>query len=102
MYPGGPPIMRATVCFSWYSDMSIRTIACSSSNKNAASARASSVFPTPVGPRKMKLPSGRLGSCNPARAPDRVGYRHDGVVLSDHALMQALFHVDELLHLSLH
>src|SRR5437867_11557779 len=33
---------RATVCFSWYSDMSIRTMARSSSNRNSASARASS------------------------------------------------------------
>jgi hypothetical protein len=59
---------RETVCFSWYSDMSIRTIACSSSKRNSASARASSVLPTPVGPRKMKLPSGRFGSWSPARA----------------------------------
>ncbi len=50
-----------------YSDMSIRTIARSSSNRNSASARASSVLPTPVGPRKMKLASGRFGSCRPAR-----------------------------------
>ena len=33
----------------------------------AASARTSSVLPTPVGPRKMKLPMGRLGSLKPAR-----------------------------------
>src|SRR6266853_1104849 len=51
-----------------YSDMSSRTIAFSSSNRNSASARAVSVFPTPVGPRKMKEPVGRLGSCSPARA----------------------------------
>ena len=66
--PGGAPIMRDTVCFSWYSDMSIRMSACSSSKRNSASARASSVLPTPVGPRNMKLPSGRFGSCRPARA----------------------------------
>ena len=48
--------------------MSMRIIECSSSNRNSASARASSVLPTPVGPRKMKLPSGRFGSCRPARA----------------------------------
>ena len=40
----------------------------SSSNMNSASARASSVFPTPVGPRKMKEPIGRFGSCRPERA----------------------------------
>ena len=50
-----------------YSDMSMRTMACSSSNRNSASARASSVLPTPVGPRKMNDPIGRLGSLNPAR-----------------------------------
>ena len=31
-------------------------------------ARASSVLPTPVGPRKRKLPIGLAGSCRPARA----------------------------------
>ena len=51
-----------------YSDMSRRTIALSSSNRNSASARAVSVFPTPVGPRKMKDPMGRFGSERPARA----------------------------------
>ncbi len=34
---------------------------------NSASALASSVLPTPVGPAKMKLPIGRLGSLSPAR-----------------------------------
>ena len=34
---------------------------------NSASARASSVLPTPVGPMKRKLPIGRSGSCRPAR-----------------------------------
>jgi hypothetical protein len=51
-----------------YSDMSMRTMACSSSNRKAASARVSSVLPTPVGPRNMNEPIGRLGSCKPARA----------------------------------
>ncbi len=50
-----------------YSDMSMRTIARSSSNRNSASARAVSVLPTPVGPRKMNEPIGRLGSDSPAR-----------------------------------
>src|SRR5437762_1159754 len=51
-----------------YSDMSRRTSACSESKRNSASARASSVFPTPVGPRKMNEPIGRFGSLMPARA----------------------------------
>ncbi len=40
----------------------------SSPKRAAASARASSVLPTPVGPRKRKLPMGRSGSLMPARA----------------------------------
>ncbi len=51
-----------------YSLMSSRMRAFSLSKRNSASALASSVFPTPVGPMKMKLPSGRFGSCTPARA----------------------------------
>ena len=46
----------------------MRIIARSSSNRNSARARASSVLPTPVGPRKMKLPIGRFGSFSPLRA----------------------------------
>src|SRR5579863_10475849 len=58
---------RATACFSMYSLMSMRTMACSSSKRNSASARAVSVLPTPVGPRKINEPMGRLGSLRPAR-----------------------------------
>ena len=49
------------------SDISMRTIASSLSNKKSASALHSSVLPTPVGPRKRKEPLGRLGSERPAR-----------------------------------
>ncbi|MNO87134.1 hypothetical protein D3C76_785500 [compost metagenome] len=49
------------------SDMSIRTMASSVSNRNSASALHSSVLPTPVGPRNMNEPLGRLGSDSPAR-----------------------------------
>src|SRR5439155_1279390 len=48
--------------------MSILMSASSLPNMNSASAFASSVFPTPVGPRKMNDPIGRLGSFRPARA----------------------------------
>ena len=48
--------------------MSIFTRASSLPNMNSASALASSVLPTPVGPMKMKEPMGRLGSLSPARA----------------------------------
>src|SRR2546421_205432 len=51
--------------------MSRRTIASSSSNRCRASARASSVLPTPVGPRNRNEPMGRRGSLRPARARPR-------------------------------
>ena len=50
-----------------YSDISIRTILRSSSNNAWATALASSVFPTPVGPKNRKEPIGRSGSWMPAR-----------------------------------
>ena len=50
-----------------YSLMSSWMRASSSSKRNSASVLASSVFPTPVGPRKMNEPLGRLGSFSPAR-----------------------------------
>ena len=51
-----------------YSDMSTWISASSSPNRNSASVRASSVLPTPEGPRKMNEPLGRFGSLMPARA----------------------------------
>ena len=81
-----------------YSDMSMRTIASWESNMNSASARASSVLPTPVGPRKRKLPIGRSGSLSPARERrSALETERDGLVLADDAQVQALLHVDELL-----
>jgi hypothetical protein len=50
-----------------YSDMSMRIIDSASSNMNSASERATSVLPTPVGPRKMNEPIGRFGFLSPAR-----------------------------------
>src|ERR1039457_1219667 len=47
--------------------MSTRMMARSSSNRNSASALASSVLPTPVGPRNRNDPVGRSGSAMPAR-----------------------------------
>src|SRR6476661_3948323 len=59
-----------------YSDMSTWIIASSSPKRNSASVRASSVFPTPDGPRKMNEPVGRFGSLMPARAR-RIAHRLD-------------------------
>ena len=75
----------------------------SESNSASASARESSVLPTPVGPRKMNEPIGRLGSLIPgARADDRVGHELHGLVLADHALVQHLVEAQQLLALALH
>ena len=49
------------------SDMSKRISARSLPNRNAASDRATSVLPTPVGPRKRNEPTGRPGAFKPAR-----------------------------------
>jgi hypothetical protein len=79
-----------------YSLMSMRTMAFSSSNRNSASALASSVLPTPVGPRKRNEPIGRFGSDRPARRGAPRWTRHDGLVLADDALWQASSMLDEL------
>ena len=55
-----------TVCFSWYSLISIRTKASSLLNKYSANALANSVLPTPVVPKKIKEPMGLCGSERPA------------------------------------
>ena len=65
-YPGGAPISLDTEYFSMYSLISIRTMLFSSSNRLWASAFASSVLPTPVGPRNRKEPIGFVGSLIPA------------------------------------
>jgi hypothetical protein len=50
-----------------YSDMSRLIMEFSSPKRNSASVLASSVLPTPEGPRKMNEPDGRFGSFRPAR-----------------------------------
>ena len=57
-YPGGAPTNLLTLWRSWYSLMSMRVIAFSSSNKYAAKVLANSVLPTPVVPKNKKLPIG--------------------------------------------
>ena len=58
---------RDTENFSIYSLMSMRTRFFSLSNRASAKVLASSVLPTPVGPRNRKEPMGLLGSAMPAR-----------------------------------
>src|ERR1700682_1279137 len=95
--------------------MSMRTIACSSSNRNSANAFANSVLPTPVGPRNMNEPVGRLGSAIPARlrrtasetacagfflptAAAARGIRNalHGLLLADDALAELVLHAQQL------
>src|ERR1700676_4170174 len=64
-----------TECFSMNSDISKRTSDFSEPNKNSARRRATSVLPTPVGPRKKKQPTGRAGFLRPARLRGRARAR---------------------------
>jgi hypothetical protein len=82
--PGGAPIMRATACFSMYSDMSRRIIARSSSNKNSANARAVSVLPTPVGPKEDERADRAIRILQAgAGASDGIGDRGKRLFLTD-------------------
>ena len=66
--PGAAPIRRETEAFSMYSDMSMRTMAFSSSNRKSASALPVRSLLTPVGPRNRKRKIRRLfGPEMPAR-----------------------------------
>ena len=84
------------------SDMSMRTIDSSVSNRNSASALQSSVLPTPVGPRNRNEPFGRRGSERPARER-RMAFDDDlhRLVLADDALVQRLFHAQQFFLLAL-
>ena len=82
--------------------MSMRTIARSSSNRNSASALASSVLPTPVGPRNRNEPVGPVGVGDAgARPADGVGHRADGVGLADDPPAEPVLHPQQLLRLAL-
>ena len=82
--------------------MSILMSASSLPNMNSASALASSVLPTPVGPRKMNEPIGRLGSLRPARAR-RTALRDDldRLLLADDPVVEGLLHLEQPLGLLL-
>src|ERR1700712_61272 len=94
---------RATAGFSPYTLMSMRTIARSSSNRKSASALASSVLPTPVGPRNRNEPVGRSGSLTPARArrtaadpPGGAGPRAPRGLLAAAPPAEGLLHAQQL------
>ena len=59
------PISFATASPLPYSPMSKRITRSRLPNRNSASALASSVLPTPVGPTKKSVASGLPGSCRP-------------------------------------
>ena len=78
------------------SDMSILIRCSSEPNMNSASALASSVLPTPVGPRKMNEPIGRFGFLIPARAR-RTAFAsvRDCLVLADDPVVQRVLHLEK-------
>ena len=80
-----------------YSDMSKRISAWSLPNRKLASARASSVLPTPVGPRNTKLPTGRFGFLRPARER-RIARESAEIAFSwlMTRLVQLVFHAQQL------
>ena len=78
-----------------YSLMSMRTMRSSSSNRNSARARASSVLPTPVGPRNRNEPIGRRGP-SPAGLDGQRPRRPGSPRPADHALVQPVLDLDEL------
>ena len=86
------------MCFSMNSLMSRRVIDCSSSKRNSASALASSVLPTPLGPRKRKRPDGlardRAGPTRPRRTARDTARTASS--WPDDALGEALLHLEEL------
>src|SRR5688572_250802 len=84
---------RETACFSMYSDMSMRIIAASSSNRSHARLRASSVLPTPAGAVLVGEPR--------ALPAHRVGDHAHRLVLADHALAQAVLDREQALLLAL-
>jgi len=89
---------RCTLNFSMYSDMSMRTIARSSSKSASASALVSSVLPTPVGPRNKKLPMGLSGS----ERPLRLRLMAPATACTASSSMQGVLETDELGHLTFH
>ena len=81
----------------------MRIMLSSSSNSVAASARASSVLPTPVGTEEEEGADGALGVLDAGPGADhRVGHRAHRLVLADDALVQLLLEPEELLHLPFH
>ena len=91
-----------TLWRSMNSLMSILMSASSLPNMNSASALASSVFPTPVGPRKMNEPIGRFGILEAgAGAADGLRDDLDRLLLADDPAVEGVLHVEQPLGLLL-
>ena len=91
------PTRRETLYFSMNSLMSMRIMLSGLSKSWAAKVRASSVLPTPDGPRNRKEPMGRLASFSPAGTADGFRHSRNGVVLTDDPFMQFFFQVEQAL-----
>jgi len=92
------PINRATECFSIYSDMSILTIACSSSIKTPPGLEPTLSSHTGW-THKDKRTDGPIGSCNPA-LPFSRHWRRQGWHPPDPPLSVLVsFHMDQFLNL---
>src|ERR1043165_7223264 len=93
---------RATAWRSMYSDMSMRTMACSSSNRYSAAPRARPLVPERVGPKEDTRAERTVRVLEAgARAAHRVRNGVHRVLLPDHALAEVVLHAHELLHLGL-
>src|SRR5208337_4374696 len=79
------------------SDISKRTRAFSLPNMNWARVRATSVLPTPVGPRNKNDPMGRFGLLARPRTADGARQGADSFVLRDDAFVQLFFYAQQLL-----
>ena len=85
-----------------YSDMSKRISAWSLPNRKLASARASSVLPTPVGPEEDEAADRPRRVLEPgARPANRARQRRNRLLLADDAPMQLLLHPQQLVALVL-
>jgi len=91
---------RATACFSMVFAHVNADHVVLGVEERLASARASSVLPTPVGPRKMNEPMGRFGSLRPLRARMTAsGHGLHGLVLADDAFVENLVEPQQFLFL---
>jgi len=88
--------MRATVCFSWYSDMSRRNQSLLVVEQELGQSASQLGLATPVRARKMKSRPAGLDRTGPAGARTAFATALTGFVLADDPVMKPLLHLDEL------